>query len=107
MIGIEAIVACIMSIDKDDPPRRAGSGGSRTRAAYSSSVIMQEGCRCVLCIEKKKASIFLSCSHPKSSVLFTNRCVPAQAKYQFTWWWQEKERRRELQNIIILNGDAT
>ena len=28
MIGIEAIVACIMSIDKDDPPRRAGSGGT-------------------------------------------------------------------------------
>ena len=28
MIGIEAIVACIMSIDKDDPPRRPGSGGT-------------------------------------------------------------------------------
>ena len=28
IIGIEAIVACIMSIDKDDPPRRAGSGGT-------------------------------------------------------------------------------
>ena len=28
IIGIEAIVACIMSIDKDDPPRRAGNGGT-------------------------------------------------------------------------------
>ena len=26
MIGIEAIVACIMSIDKDDPPRRGVEG---------------------------------------------------------------------------------
>ena len=29
IIGIEAIVACIMSIDKDDPPPpKAGSGGT-------------------------------------------------------------------------------
>ena len=26
IIGIEAIVACIMSIDKDDPPRRVVEG---------------------------------------------------------------------------------
>ena len=26
IIGIEAIVACIMSIDKDDPPRRGVEG---------------------------------------------------------------------------------
>ena len=57
MIGIEAIVACIMSIDKDDPPRRGAKGpgganrGQQTKSACS--VIMQEGCRCVLYREKE------------------------------------------------------
>ena len=37
IIGIEAIVACIMSIDKDDPPRRGE--GARLGASRPSELL--------------------------------------------------------------------
>ena len=63
MIGIEAIVACIMSIDKDDPPRRGE--GARLGAAELLALLLCKKVADVCCIEKKKASIFLSCSSKK------------------------------------------
>ena len=49
MIGIEAIVACIMSIDKDDPPRR-GEGARLGAADQQSCLLCYYARRLQMCI---------------------------------------------------------
>ena len=65
IIGIEAIVACIMSIDKDDPPRRAGSGGtgrqSRTPLLLCKKVLQM----CIVYREKEGFNLLVLFSSKK------------------------------------------
>ena len=108
MIGIEAIVACIMSIDKDDPPRRAGSGGtgrqSRTLLLCYYARRLQ---MCIVYREKEGFNLLVLFIQKAPFCLLTDVSAHRPSISLLAWWQGGVERRRELQNIIILNGDAT
>ena len=85
--------------------RGPGWGQQTSRAACS--VIMQEGCRCVLYREKEGFNLLVLFIQKAPFCLLTD---VSQLRPSISLHWlgaEEEERRRELQNIIILNGDAT
>ena len=110
MIGIEAIVACIMSIDKDDPPRRAGSGGTGRVEPdlLTPPLLLCKKVADVYCVWRKRR-LQSSCLVliQKAPFCLLTDVSANRPSISLLGGIKRAEERRELQNIIILNGDAT